>query len=61
MKISRLFTVRNESGQLMGRYRALTAQQAITRFLDEQAIYASTFRRSHGGLKFPNLTATVED
>ena len=60
MKVSQIFTVRNESGQLLATYRAFTEQQAIERFLADQNTHASTFRRSAGGLRFGRLTASVE-
>jgi hypothetical protein len=55
-----LFTVREVgTNGLCGRYYALTADQAIRRFWDDQAALSATFRRSMPFRKFP-VTATVE-
>jgi len=55
-----VFTVR-EAGTngFLGTFRALTAEQAIRKFWDDQAATASTFRRSQPLRKFA-VTASVE-
>ena len=59
MKVVQVYTVRNEAGQFLATYRALTAEQAIAQLVRDQNTYASTFRRS-GAPKLGNLTAKVE-
>jgi hypothetical protein len=46
-KAAQLFTVRNDAGQQVGTYYALTPAQAIARFHAGQNAYTSVFR-SHG-------------
>lgn len=58
--VAQIWTVQNNAGQGLGRYRAISAQAAIRRFLEEQAATAATFRRSQPMLQFSSLTATVD-
>lgn len=60
-KVSQLFTVRNDAGQFLGVYRALSPRQAIQRLLDEQASYGSVFRGQSLKLDPSKLSAAVEE
>lgn len=53
------WTIRNQVGQYIGCYRALTAEQAISRFMDDQLATASQFKR-HSVFSRDNFTAKVE-
>jgi len=56
------YTVRNEQGQLIGRYRATSSESAIRAAKDEQLVMCSTFRKSHRMPRgMDELTAKVED
>ena len=59
-KEAQIFTVRDASGHFLGTYRALTAQQAISRLVSDQATTAATFRKSQPVAHFNGLTACVE-
>lgn len=60
MTALQVFTVRNDAGQFLGRYRARTAQSAIQRLIDEQIVTASAFKRSQPAARLVNLSAKVE-
>jgi hypothetical protein len=58
---SQLFIIREAgSNSFLASYRALTPEQAIRKFWDDQAATASTFRRSQPLHKFA-VTAAVEE
>lgn len=59
-KEAQIFTVRDASGDFLGTYRAMTAQQAINRLVSDQAATAATFRKSQPAIPLGNLTASVE-
>lgn len=60
-RTAQIFTVRETATNgFLGTYSALTADQAIRKFWDDQAAMASTFRRSMPLRKFP-VTASVEE
>jgi hypothetical protein len=61
-KESQVWTVRNKVGQYIGSYRAYTAEQAISRFVQAQASTAATFRKSQPlQVNRADFTATVEE
>jgi hypothetical protein len=57
-KTTQIFTLRNEAGQFVGTYRALTSDQAIAKFWNDQAVQSSTFRQM--AIKRFAITASVE-
>jgi hypothetical protein len=63
-KISQIWTVRNASGEFLGAFHALTADQAIARAKEAAGTYYQTFGRRAaargGGIKLDDLTAQVE-
>ena len=59
-RTNQIFTIREVgSNGFLGTYSALTADQAIRKFWDDQAATASTFRSSQPLRKF-SVTASVE-
>lgn len=57
----RTWTVRNLAGQLIGRFHAHTADQALTRAIDSELTAVSTFKRSmRMTLRREELSAKVE-
>jgi hypothetical protein len=57
----KLFTVRNSHGDLIGRYRVTEAKYAVRRAKDEQALLASTFKKSHSLPRMDDWIATSEE
>lgn len=61
MSLHPIWTVRNLKGQFIGTFRAKTADQAISRLIDEQSRTAATFKKSQPtAVKRGDFTATVE-
>lgn len=60
-KIVGLYTIRNETGQFLGSYRAFSETDAIQKLYRDQNIYSSTFRKSAISIDITKLTASIED
>ena len=58
-KLAVIYAVRNEAGQVLGRYRARSPAAAIDRLMQDQAVYNSQFRSSVR-LDPAKLTATTD-